>query len=309
MLRKQFRSQFPSPPFLALETAEKIGVGNVRLIRRVVKSLVKNPLELLHKLALSTHQLRESIHIVRNIETVVPRRALVKSRNRLEILSLTRVERLKKLSLFCYRTKAAILLVVVVLISKRPLSQSFRIVGKAQRIRQTGQRIVCDIIFERVRHRVVSRKVSRIKSKRDVALFHIRSVVGTQKIRLSRSECRLVHSLVSFLNVEIPQSLHPAVHNHRHSGVSLHHISLPPVEFPFRHPAPFFIHSHHRPEHIYLFFRIDERHQLVEIAVGVPKREHSIACPRCPSDLAASFHKRIFPIDVVEYVRMDKCMI
>ena len=79
-------------PLLAPEAAEKIRIGDVGFVRRVVKSLVEDHLQFVDEFASSAHQLRKPLHVVRNVERIVPRTPLVEARSRREVLARLRVE-------------------------------------------------------------------------------------------------------------------------------------------------------------------------------------------------------------------------
>ena len=74
------------------EAAEQVRIGDVGFVRRVVQALVEDHLQLLHELPFPAHQPCQPLHVVRHIERVVPRRALVEARGRREVLARLRIE-------------------------------------------------------------------------------------------------------------------------------------------------------------------------------------------------------------------------
>ena len=79
-------------PLLAAEAAEKVGVGDVGLVGRVVEPLVEDPLQLVDELPAPAHELGQPLDVVGHEERIVPGRTLVETRDGLEVLALPRVE-------------------------------------------------------------------------------------------------------------------------------------------------------------------------------------------------------------------------
>ena len=102
---------------LSFESAEKIWICDIRFICRVVKSLIKNSLQFCYKGFFSAHQPRQSLNVMRNIECIVPCTAFMKARDRLEILSLTRIERFQERTVLQERPQCAEIRAVIVAVA------------------------------------------------------------------------------------------------------------------------------------------------------------------------------------------------
>ena len=137
--------------------------------------------------------------------------------------------------------------------------------------------MVGDVIFQGVRHGVVAREVPGIEAQRHITPLDVGVDVGTHPILCTGRRGRLAHGLVGLLHVEVAQTLHPAVHHDGNRRIALHGEGLAAVQLPFGQPAPLVVHRNHRAQHFALTFGVDQRHELVQVAVGVPQREDRIA--------------------------------
>ena len=73
MLAQQLTCSALCTPRFLREVGEEIGVGDVRFVCRIVVPLIEDALKLMDELAFSSHQLRQTTYIVRDVEAVVPR--------------------------------------------------------------------------------------------------------------------------------------------------------------------------------------------------------------------------------------------
>ena len=169
----------------------------------------------------------------------------------------------------------------------------------AQRIGNDAQRVVGNIIFQGVGDTVVI-----LTLHGHVAQTHIVVVVGAQRIVLTRCGCALTHGLIGEIHVESAQSLQPGIHHDGYGRIALHRIGLAAVELPFGQPSVLAVHGEHRIQHIGLHVGPQQRDELVQVAVGVPKRKHGIAVAAGAAN-AVRLHHRILSVAVLENVRMD----
>ena len=148
MLIQQFRNEFLRSPFLSFEIAEEIWICYIRLIRRIVQSFIEYLLELADKGFAATHYLSKSKNIMRRIEGVVPCASLMEARHRLEVLSLTRIERFEEFSILSQRTESSEIRTIVVLILERSFTESLCILNMSEICSKKRQSIVCNIILK-----------------------------------------------------------------------------------------------------------------------------------------------------------------
>ena len=73
VLAEQLASRALCTPRFLREVGEEIGIGDVGFVCRIVVPLIEDALKLVDELAFSSHQLRQTTHIVRDVEAVVPR--------------------------------------------------------------------------------------------------------------------------------------------------------------------------------------------------------------------------------------------
>ena len=79
ILLQKLRYHLLCTPFLTPESAEKVGISDIRLIGRIIQPLVEHALQLLQEHLPSAHQSRITFHIVRHEERVVPCTAFVET--------------------------------------------------------------------------------------------------------------------------------------------------------------------------------------------------------------------------------------
>ena len=225
-----------------------------------------------------------------------------------EILTLARVEGREELTLLGNRTERARLGAVIVLIAERAGAEQRRVVFFAERVGQQRQRVVGDIVFQGVRHGVVTRKVAGVEAQRHITFFDVGVDVGAHPVPRARRRGRFAHRLVGGVHIEIAQPLHPGIDDHGDRRVALHGEGFTAVEFPLGEPAPLPVHADHRAHHLQLAFGVDQRQQLVQVAVSIPQREDRIAVALGRADLGA-LHRGVFAVDVAQHVGVDQRMV
>ena len=156
MLVEKLLHEGLSPPFLSLEITEKVRIGYVGLVGRIVKSLVKDLLEFADEVPASSHQLRQTEDVVRNIECVVPCTSFMEARNSFEVLTLPRIERFEEGTFFLQRTEGAEVRTVVVAVLKRLHAEPFGILIMAEVGGEERKRMVSDVIFKGMGDGIVS---------------------------------------------------------------------------------------------------------------------------------------------------------
>ena len=142
-------------PLLSFEVAEKIRIGYIRFICRIIQSFIEYHLQLVYEFLLSAHQFCKAFDIMRNVESIVPGAAFVETRGRLEILALARIERRIEGSVHFQRSESTVLRTIVMSVAQGSLLETGCIPGMSERIGQQGKRVVGDIVFKGVRNRVV----------------------------------------------------------------------------------------------------------------------------------------------------------
>ena len=197
------------------------------------------------------------------------------------------------------RAKCTEFLAIIMFIPHRTVVEHLGVFLLAQRLGQGRQRIIGDVILQRVRNGIVE-----LRFHRTVAALDVFVDVRTHQVVLARRGSRLVHPFVSQVDVEVAQALHPGIHDDRNARVTFHGQGFPSVQLPFREPAVFLVHAHHGPDHVHLTFRINQGHQLMDVAVRVPQREYRIAVMRSGQD-GIAFHHRILAVHVLQDVRMN----
>ena len=225
-----------------------------------------------------------------------------------EVGTVVRVERCEPGTVLLPRPEHPTLPVIIGLIRKAALPEQLSILPVAEALRQPAQRRVGDIIFEGMRDRVVTRHILREPSHRDISPGDIRVDVGAHPVVLTRGRGRLAERLVGGIDVEAAQAFEPCVRDDGNGGVALHGPRLTPEEFPFGHPAPLTVHVDHRAHHLHLPVGIEQRLELMEVAVGVPEGEHGVARAGGASD-AVALHHRIFAIDILQDTRFELGMV
>ena len=272
MFAEQAAREVLCAPCLAFDAREEIGIGDVGLVGGIVKPFVENCLQVGCEFLRAAHKFHEAVHIVRHIERVVPGIALVEPGARLEVLTLAGVERREEGAVGQQGTERAVFGTEVFAPAEGTLAEEPGIIGLAQSICPKGEGIVGHVVFERVAHGIVE-----LALERHVAEAHVVVVVGTHGIVLTRCEGTAAGGGVGGLNVEIAQAFEIAVCKDGNGGVAFHRERFASVKFPFRQPAPLLSHARHRAQHVGLPLGIDEREQLVDVAVGVPEGEHGVA--------------------------------
>ncbi len=176
------------------------------------------------------------------------------------------------------------------------------IIGLAQGFCPKGEGVIGHIVFESVAHGVVE-----LALERHVAEAHIVVVVGTHGIVLAWCEGTAAGGGVGGLNVEIAQAFEITVCKDGNGGVAFHRERFASVKFPFRQPTPLLSHARHRAQHVGLPLGINEREQLVDVAVGVPEGEHGVAV--VPRSDAVALHQGVASVGVLQDVGVEEQMI
>ena len=104
-----------------------------------------------------------------------------------------------------------------------------------------------------------------------IAFLCILVVVGTHQVVFSRHSGRLIHRFVSQVDIEVAETFHPCINDNRNTRVAFHSKRLASVQFPFREPSVLSVHIEHSMNHIHLTLRINQSHELMEIAVSIPQ--------------------------------------
>ena len=155
------------------------------------------------------------------------------------------------------------------------------------------QRKVGNVIFQSMRHRVVV-----LLTQGAIACFDIFVYVGAKQVLRTWCCGAFFHCLVSQTNVEVAHAAQPSVNNHRNCRVAFHGERLAAEQLPLGQPSALAIDVEHRVHHFNLAFGIHHGHHLMQVAVSVPKREHSVTLSLGGLDFVA-FHCRILAVDVV----------
>ena len=276
MTPKQVVDRLPGTPGFTLDTAIEVWVGYIRLVGRIVQSVSENHLQPFNEVPWSSGQLDQPVHIVWNIESIVPRTPFMEAGDRFEVLSLTGIERRQERSVFPERTQAAIFLRPVMAVAKGTLPVLCSILRMTQSVCQAGKGGISHIILQGVGDRIVSREILAEPTQGNVTLFDVRIYVRTHPVHLSRCFRGLDKGFVSCLDIEVLEPLQPGVSQYRDCRIPFHRECLPAVQFPFGHPSPLPVHIHYAPGHVDLLFRIDEGKKLVDIAAGIPQGEYGV---------------------------------
>ena len=228
-------------------------------------------LQVFYKGFVAAHQFGKARYVVRNGEGVVPGAAFVEAGGVGEIGPVLRVERRKEGAIQIDGPKALVLRIVVVLVAQGAVivTQGFFLVPQGGG--QAGQGIIGHIILQGMGNGVVAGEIAGKPAQGDVAALHIRIVVRTHAVLRARGISTLLEGIPGRGDVEGAQAAQPGIGNDADGGVPFHRPGFPAEEFPFGHPAPFLVHVNHGMDHIGLLLRPQKGHELVKVAVGVPK--------------------------------------
>ena len=227
-------------PSFTFEVAEKVRIGNVRFVRRVIVAVIEDALELCHELLVAAHQLSQALDIVGDIEGVVPSIALVEAGARFEVRALFRVERFVELTIWQNRTKRTEVLAIIVLIAHRTVVEQLSIILLTQGFGKLAQVPVGNIILQRVGYRIVILFPQRNVAQREVIVS-----IRTEEIVLARSRRTLAHGFVCRFHIKVLKPFHPCIYDIRDRWVALHSKGLPTVKLPLRQPAILLVHFNH----------------------------------------------------------------
>ena len=233
----------------------------------------------------------------------------MESRRGREVLARLRVEGLEERPVVVDRPQRPELPVVVVSVPQRTVAEQTRVVPVSERIGQQRQRMVGDVVLQRVRHGSVAREVLGVETQRNVAPLDIGVDVRPQPVLRPGRRGRLAERLVGRRDVEVAQPLHPRIDDDRNGRVALHREGFAAVQLPLGHPPPLLVHADHRTHHVQLPLGIDQRQQLVHVAVGIPQREDRVTVVLRDARLTGTLHDRILAVHVVHEVRVDQRMV
>ena len=191
-------------PLLANEATEEVGIGDIGLIGRVVVPVVKHALQPIHIGPFAPHESRQPLHIVRRGKGIAPCRALMKSRDVLKVLACGWVEVAQEGTVLPDGSQRAIRLVVVASVAQCSAGKLLGTWLVAQRVGQLTDGIVGHAVLQGVRHRVVTREVTRKVAHGDISLGDIGVYVGAHGVLSSRRGGRLEHSLIGRADVKVP---------------------------------------------------------------------------------------------------------
>ena len=163
-----------------------------------------------------------------------------------------------------------------------------------------------------MRYRVVAREVAREVPQRYEPVLYVWVDVTADWVVGALGGCRLEHAFIGLVDVEVAQAFYPTVGDDNGCGVALHSVCLATEQFPARQPAPLLIHAYHGAQHVGLTLGVNERQQLMQVAVCVPEREYCIACVVALA-YAGALHLGVLAVDVAYstwvYERMVECRV
>ena len=142
-----------------------------------------------------------------------------------------------------------------------------------------------------------------------ISLLHVFVIVWAQRVLASLCQSRLAECLVSLIDIVTTQTFQPRISDNRDSWVAFHRVSLTTEEFPLWHPTMLLVHPNHRTNHITLTIWINQRKQLMYIAIGIPQREDRITVALLHRSNLITLHSRVLSVDILQDIWVDKDVI
>ena len=142
-----------------------------------------------------------------------------------------------------------------------------------------------------------------------ITLLHIFVIIWAQRVLASLCQSRLAERFVSLIDIVTTQTFQPRISDNRDSWVAFHRVSLTTKEFPLWHPAMLLVHPNHRTNHITLTIWINQRKQLMHIAIGIPQREDRITIALLHRSNLITLHGRVLSVDILQDIWVDKDVI
>ena len=188
---------------------------------------------------------------MRNKECVIPCISFMETGTGCKVCSFFGIERFIKPAFLRNGTKSTKLFAEIILITHGTFAEQLGIFFLSQFFSQSRQRIICHIIFQGMRNRIII-----LAFHRHISLCHIVIIIRAHQVILTRGSGRLIHSFICQVDVEVLKTFHPTVHDNRNRRIAFHCQCLTSVKFPFGKPSMFLIHAEHGMNHIHLALRI-----------------------------------------------------